>query len=102
MRLTEQQHAGVPLRRVRAGEVRWERFLYTLKAPPPASLQQCAKSFEPVREHTYDQKHPALRLRPRRRFGDQPWAHVLIPRHTRGSLPRRSGARQLLPGALTR
>jgi TAP-like protein len=27
----EQQHAGVPLRRVRAGEVRWEKFLYELK-----------------------------------------------------------------------
>ena len=28
------KHAGVPLRRVRAGEVRWETFLYTLKAGP--------------------------------------------------------------------
>ena len=30
----EQQHASVPLRRVRAGEVRWEEFLYDLKAGP--------------------------------------------------------------------
>jgi hypothetical protein len=27
-----QQHARVPLRRVRAGELRWEKFLYELKA----------------------------------------------------------------------
>jgi hypothetical protein len=30
------KHAGVPLRRFRAGEVRWETFLYTLKADPAA------------------------------------------------------------------
>jgi hypothetical protein len=30
----EQQHADVPLRRVRAGELRWEDFLYELKAGP--------------------------------------------------------------------
>jgi hypothetical protein len=30
MRVKEQQHAGVPLRRVRC----WETFLYTLKAGP--------------------------------------------------------------------
>jgi len=29
-----EQHAGVPLRRVRAGEVRCEEFLYELKAGP--------------------------------------------------------------------
>jgi hypothetical protein len=28
------QHASVPLRRVHAGEVRWEKFLYELKAGP--------------------------------------------------------------------
>jgi hypothetical protein len=28
------KHAGVPPRRVRAGEVRWEKFLYELKAGP--------------------------------------------------------------------
>ena len=28
----EEQHAGVPLRRIRAGELRWEEFLYELKA----------------------------------------------------------------------
>jgi hypothetical protein len=27
-----EQHASVPLRRVRAGELRWEEFLYELKA----------------------------------------------------------------------
>jgi len=29
-----EQHASVPLRRVRAGELRWEKFLYELKAGP--------------------------------------------------------------------
>jgi hypothetical protein len=28
----EQQHASIPLGRVRAGELRWEKFLYELKA----------------------------------------------------------------------
>jgi hypothetical protein len=28
------KHAGVPRRRVRAGELRWEKFLYELKAGP--------------------------------------------------------------------
>jgi hypothetical protein len=28
------KHADVPLRRVRAGELRWEEFLYELKAGP--------------------------------------------------------------------
>jgi hypothetical protein len=33
----KQQHAGVPLGRVRAGELRWEEFLYELKAGPAGS-----------------------------------------------------------------
>jgi hypothetical protein len=28
------KHASVPLRRVRTGELRWEKFLYELKAGP--------------------------------------------------------------------
>jgi hypothetical protein len=28
----EQQHASIPLGRVRAGELRWEKFLYEFKA----------------------------------------------------------------------
>jgi hypothetical protein len=40
-RAEEQQHAGVPLRRVRAGEVRCEDFLYELKAGlRPATMRQ--------------------------------------------------------------
>jgi hypothetical protein len=38
-RVNEQQHAGDLLRRVRAGEVRWEEFLYELKAGPAGGLQ---------------------------------------------------------------
>jgi len=34
MRVKEQQHAGDPLGRVGAGEARWEKFLYELKAGP--------------------------------------------------------------------
>ena len=32
------KHASAPLRRVRAGECRWERFLYDLKAGPAGGL----------------------------------------------------------------
>jgi hypothetical protein len=35
----EQQHAGVPLRSVRAGEVRCEKFLYELMAGPAGGLR---------------------------------------------------------------
>jgi hypothetical protein len=34
-----EQHASVPLRRVRAGELRWEKFLYELKAGPAGGLR---------------------------------------------------------------
>jgi hypothetical protein len=33
------KHASVPLRRVRAGELRWEKFLYELKAGPAGGLR---------------------------------------------------------------
>src|SRR5215203_3657377 len=33
------KHATVPLRRVRTGEVRWEKFLYELKADPAGGLR---------------------------------------------------------------
>jgi hypothetical protein len=35
----DEKHAGVPLRRVRAGEVRREEFLYELKAGPAGGLR---------------------------------------------------------------
>jgi hypothetical protein len=34
------KHASVPLRRVRAGEVRWETFLYALKAGPAGGRRE--------------------------------------------------------------
>src|SRR4029434_8121876 len=33
------KHASVPLRRVRTGELRWEKFLYDLKAGPAGGLR---------------------------------------------------------------
>jgi hypothetical protein len=33
----DEQHASIPLGRVRAGELRWEKFLYELKAGPAAA-----------------------------------------------------------------
>jgi hypothetical protein len=36
-------HASVPLRRVRAGELRWEKFLYELKAGPAGGRPRPAK-----------------------------------------------------------
>ena len=43
-----EQHAGVPLRRVRAGEVRCEKFLYELKAGPAGGrLRRPSSAGEP-------------------------------------------------------
>jgi hypothetical protein len=39
MERAAEEHAGVPLRRVRAGEVRCEEFLYDLKAGPAGGRQ---------------------------------------------------------------
>jgi len=38
-RVRDAKHAGVALRRVRAGEIRCEEFLYELKAGPAGGLR---------------------------------------------------------------
>jgi hypothetical protein len=55
------KHASVPLRRVRAGEPRWEKFLYTLKAGPaggrlrrPSSAGTGPDLIEPPQEISSD------------------------------------------------
>ena len=49
MRVKEQQHAGDPLGRVGAGEARWEKFLYELKAGPAAAACGPSSAGSPTR-----------------------------------------------------
>jgi hypothetical protein len=55
------KHASVPLRRVRAGELRWEKFLYELKAGPAGGLRPPSGPATTPRSPGY-RPHPPPRL----------------------------------------
>jgi hypothetical protein len=67
---TRTKHAGVPLRRVRAGEVRWEEFLYELKAGPAGGLRPPSG---PAATRRSPENRPTLKFR----SASAPWLGFL-------------------------